>query len=256
VQSRKKQIEKLQLSDLKKSNIDRPYIKFEQKRPSGKQTLTIENISKSFDDKVICTSFRSLITKGEKIAIIGANGVGKTTLCRMLIGQLKPDAGEITWGHQAVVSYLAQDHRDEIGQNLMITEWLHSFDHQASLQDIRGLLGRMLFRGDEGNKITNALSGGEAVRMMFAKFMLIKDNVLILDEPTNHLDLESIVALGDGLQKYEGTAFVVSHDRDLIASFATRIFAFTPDGLVDFQGTYDEFIAKTTVQVTSSKKKK
>ena len=244
VQSRKKQIDKLQLSDLKKSNIERPFIKFEQRRPSGKQTLTIEGLTKKWPDITVCENFDALITRGEKVAIIGTNGVGKTTLCKILTGNLKPDAGTLTWGHEASVGYLAQDHRDGIPNGYLAANWLHTFDSKAGNEEIRGLLGKMLFKGEEGLKPTEALSGGEAVRLIFAKLMLVKDNVLVLDEPTNHLDLESIVALGSGLEKYEGTAFVVSHDRDLISSFASRIFAFTPEGLIDFKGTYDEYLSK------------
>ncbi len=244
VQSRKKQIEKLQLSDLKKSNIERPFIHLTVKRPSGKQTLQLEGLTKAWPDARICANFDALVMKGEKIAIVGPNGAGKTTLCKMLAGELTPDAGTITWGHQVSIGYLAQDHREGIANGTTAADWLHSFDPTAYAQDVRALLGKMLFKGEEGVKPTDALSGGEAVRLLFAKLMLMKDNVLVLDEPTNHLDLESIVALGDALERYEGTAFVVSHDRDLIASFATRIFAFTPDGLIDFRGTYDELLEK------------
>ena len=250
VQSRKKQIEKLQLADLKRSNIERPFIKFEQKRPSGKQTLTIERLSKKWPELTVCDDFSALITRGEKVAIVGRNGVGKTTLCKMLVGELEPDAGKITLGHEASIGYLAQDHREGIPLNTTIADYLHGFDPKAGNEEIRGLLGKMLFKGEEGLKITNALSGGEAVRIIMARLMLTKENVLVLDEPTNHLDLESIVALGDALQKYDGTAFVVAHDRDLISTFANRIFAFTPTGLIDFSGSYDEFLEKYGDDVT------
>jgi ATPase subunit of ABC transporter with duplicated ATPase domains len=246
VQSRKKQIEKLTLADLKKSNIERPFIQFLVKKASGKQTLTLEGLSKKWPSVGVCDHFTALVTKGEKIAIIGRSGVGKTTLCRMLVSEIAPDDGKIVWGHQASVGYLAQDHREGIANGTNVADWLHSFDTTAGTQDIRGLLGKMLFKGDEGKKPTEALSGGEAVRLIFAKLMLTKDNVLVLDEPTNHLDLESIVALGEALRRYEGTAFVVTHDRDLISSFATRLFAFTDKGLVDFKGTYEEFAEKAS----------
>jgi ATPase subunit of ABC transporter with duplicated ATPase domains len=244
VQSRKKQIERLAVADLKKSNIERPFIKFEVKKPSGKQTLTIEGLSKRWPTVTVCEGFSALVTKGEKVAIIGRSGVGKTTLCRMLVSEIKPDEGTITWGHQATVGYLAQDHREGIPNGTTVSDWLHSLDPTAGTQEIRGLLGKMLFKGEEGKKPTEALSGGEAVRLIFSKLMLTKDSVLVLDEPTNHLDLESIVALGDALSRYEGTVFVVTHDRDLIGGFATRLFAFTETGLVDFKGTYEEFVEK------------
>jgi ATPase subunit of ABC transporter with duplicated ATPase domains len=244
VQSRKKALEKLQLADLKRSNIERPFIRFEVKKASGKQTLHLDGISKRWPETVVCEEFRALVTRGEKVAIIGPNGVGKSTLCKMLVGALQPDEGTLTWGHEASVGYLAQEHRESIPNDTTVADYLHSFDPKADNQDVRGLLGRMLFKGEEGLKPTRALSGGEAVRLIFSRLMLTKDSVLVLDEPTNHLDLESIIALGDAIQKYEGTAFVVSHDRDLISSFATRLFAFTPFGLIDFRGGYDEYLAK------------
>ena len=242
VQSRKKQIEKLALSDLKRSNIERPFIQIIVKKPSGKQTLTVERLAKRWPDVNVCTDFSPLVTKGEKVAIIGSNGVGKTTMCRMLVGELEPDAGTLAWGHEVSIGYIAQDHGTAIPHGTTVDEYLHSFDERAHLQDIRGLLGKMLFKGEEGKKNTTNLSGGEAVRLLFARLMLQGDNVLVLDEPTNHLDLESIVALGDALTKYQGTAFVVTHDRDLIDSFATRIWAFEEDGIIDFHGTHDDYL--------------
>jgi ATPase subunit of ABC transporter with duplicated ATPase domains len=244
VQSRKKQIERLTLTDLKRSNIERPFIQFQVKKPSSKQTLTLDGLTKVWPEVTVCEGFRAVVTRGEKVAIIGRTGVGKTTLCKMLMGETQPDAGKVEWGTQTSLGYLAQDHRSGIAEGMTVTDWLHSFDPKANIQDVRGLLGRMLFKGEEGMKPTAALSGGEAVRLIFSKLMLTKDNVLVLDEPTNHLDLESILALGDALTKYEGTAFVVTHDRDLVAEFATRIFAFTTDGLIDWQGGYDDYVER------------
>ncbi len=244
VQSRKRQIERLTLMDLKRSNIERPFIQFLVKKPSGKQTLTLETVTKRFGETVICENLSTVITKGDKVAIIGKSGVGKTSLCKLLLEELAPDSGKVVWANGVTLGNLAQEHRGSIRNGTTVTEWLHSFDVNATLQDVRGLLGRMLFRGEEGMKPTDALSGGEAVRLIFAKLMLMKDNVLVMDEPTNHLDLESIVALGDALAKYEGTAFVVTHDRDLVATFANRILAFTDQGLLDFRGTYDDFVEK------------
>ncbi len=179
------------------------------------------------------------------MAIIGGNGVGKTTLCRMLMGELPPDAGTIEWGHEVSIGYIAQDHSDGDPEgDAPATSGCTPSTTAPTSRTSAGLLGKMLFKGEEGKKNTTNLSGGEAVRLLFAKLMLTKDNVLILDEPTNHLDLESIVALGDALTKYEGTAFVVTHDRDLIDSFATRLFAFDETGLHDFRGTHDEYLAQ------------
>ena len=244
VQSRKKQIEKLQVTQLKRSNIERPFIQIPVKKPSGKQTLTMDGVTKSWPGVSICSSFSTLITKGEKVAIVGGNGVGKTTLCRMLVGEIAPDAGKIEWGKDVSIGYIAQDHSDAIAKNTTVDNWLHSHDTSAYLQDIRGLLGKMLFKGEEGQKSTAVLSGGETVRMMFARIMLLQPNVLVLDEPTNHLDLESIVALGEALAKYDGTVFVVTHDRNLIASFANHLFVFEPSGLCDFRGGYEDYLAQ------------
>lgn len=251
VQSRKKQLEKLQVADLKRSNIERPFIRFEQKRPSGRQTLTIEGLTKRWPEKTVVENFDALIQRGEKIALIGRSGVGKSTLCKLLVGELAPDAGTVKQGHEAQLGYFPQDHRETIPEDTTAAAWLHSLDSQATNEEVRGLLGKMLFKGDEGLKPTHALSGGEAVRLLFCKLMLEKPNVLVLDEPTNHLDLESIVALGDALERYEGTCIVVTHDQDLIHGFATRIWALSDDGLNDFPGTYAEYQEKFPDPVAS-----
>jgi ATPase subunit of ABC transporter with duplicated ATPase domains len=245
VQSRIKQLEKLSLSDVKKSNIARPFIKFEQKRPSGKQTLTIEGLTKGFEKgKPLFKDFSALVTKGEKVAIVGRNGVGKTTFLRTVLGELEPDKGKVIWGHEAQIGYMPQDVRPIIPNNTTCFDYLHDIDPSAGNEQIRGLLGRMLFRGDEGMKPTKALSGGEAVRLLFCKLMLTQPNVLVLDEPTSHLDLESISALAEGLQNYPGTVLFVAHDRDLISTSANRIFAFTHGKLEDFAGDYDTFLER------------
>ena len=244
VQSRKRQLEKLQMADLKRSNIERPFIRFEQKRPSGKQTLTLEGLTKRWPAKTVVENFDALVQRGEKVAIIGRSGAGKTTLCKLLVGELAPDAGTVTWGHEVQVGYFPQDHRPTIPKGKTAAGWLREIDDQASNEEIRSLLGRMLFKGEEGLKPTEALSGGEAVRLIFCKLMLEKPNVLVLDEPTNHLDLESIIALGDALERYEGTCFVVTHDQDLIDRFATRLWVLSDEGLDDFPGTYSEYLEK------------
>ena len=243
VQSRVKQIEKLQLTELRRSNIERPFIRFEQKRPSGKQALTVEGLSKAYGSLRVLRDVSFGVARGEKVAIIGRNGIGKTTLVRCLVGELPPDGGKVAWGYEASVGVLAQDHRAGIPNGTTVADWLHEIDPRAGNEEIRGLLGRMLFSGEEGLKPTDALSGGEAVRLLFAKFMLVKDNILVLDEPTNHLDLESIVALGEAISRFEGTVLYVSHDRGLIDA-ATRVLSLTSEGFLDFQGTYAELLEK------------
>lgn len=245
VQSRKNQLEKLKLEDLKRSNIARPFIKFEQKGASGKQTLTIKDISKSWDGQVIIPPFSALITKGEKICVIGKNGVGKSTLVRMLAGVVTPDSGNLEWGHNASVGYMPQDHHGIIKKGTTVYGYLRDLDSKLGNEEISGLLGRMLFSGDERMKPTDTLSGGETVRTLLCQLMMRKDNVLILDEPTNHLDLESIAALAEGLQKYEGTVIIVTHDQQLIGEVATRIWApRRGEPVVDFVGGLDDFLVK------------
>ena len=245
VQSRKRQIQKLTAIELKRSNIARPFIRFEQKRPSGKQTLTVEGLSKAFGGQRVYDNFSFLITRGEKVALLGRSGTGKTTLLKMLAGDLTPDAGSIVWGHEASRGSLPQDHEGQIRPGLTAFDWLKSWDAKAYDQDVRALLGRMLFSGEEGLKPTATLSGGETVRLLMCKLMLLKDNVLLLDEPGNHLDLEAISSLGEALSKYEGTALVATHDRDMVSTFATRIIHLSPEGdIVNFQGSYEEFTAK------------
>ncbi|HVE81314.1 MAG TPA: ATP-binding cassette domain-containing protein [Myxococcales bacterium] len=245
VQSRAKAIEKLKLEDLKRSNIARPFIKLEQRVASGKQTLTLEGLRKSFDGEPIIRPFSALVTKGEKICVIGRNGAGKSTLMKLIAGELEPDAGTLTWGHQAEAGYLPQDHHGIIRRGTTAFDWLRSLDDKLYNEEISGLLGRMLFSGEERMKSTDTLSGGETVRLMMCRLMMAKQNVLLLDEPTNHLDLESISALADGLERFEGTAIVVTHDQELIAQVATRIWVMRRgEEIIDFKGTFQELTEK------------
>ncbi len=265
VQSRRKEVERLQVTELARSNIQRPFLKFEQKRPSGKHILEIEHLSKAYGDTRVIRNFTASITRGEKIALMGRNGAGKTTLINALLAnspstpeaELRQtsgydgpfvDDGKVTWGHEASVGYFAQDHRSLIETGTTAMEWLHQWDGAAVAEDIRGLLGQMLFARDEAMKSTNVLSGGEAARLLFCKLMLQKPNVLIFDEPTNHLDLESINALNIALQRFQGTVFLVTHDHDLIDEVATRIWHFENDHkITDFKGSYEEYQAAVAV---------
>src|SRR5437867_8857790 len=259
VQSRKKEVERLQTSELAKSNIQRPFIRFEVERPSGRHPLEIDQLTKSYDGATgqfrVFHDFIASVSRGEKIALIGRNGAGKTTLLKSLIrnatgsidapDQAFPiDSVKVTWGHEVTVGYFAQDHRESIPEGVTIIEWLHSFDPAASQQELRGLLGQMLFSGDDALKRTEVLSGGEAARIIFCRLMLQKPNFLALDEPTNHLDLESINALNIALQRYPGTLLLVTHDHDVIDEVATRIWNFGGGRIEDFKGTYAQFLSQ------------
>jgi ATPase subunit of ABC transporter with duplicated ATPase domains len=259
VQSRKKEIARLAPQELKKSNIQRPYIRFEQEKPLGREVLKVKGLSKRFDDKVIFNNATFDIWRGDKVAVIGANGAGKTTLLRCLIGDLEPDAGDVKWGENASWSYYAQDFHSQITDGMTALDWLMQFREKEEDEVVRGLLGRMLFSGDESLKATESLSGGEAARLLMARIMMQKNPILVLDEPTNHLDLEAVSALAEGLSTFPGTVFVVSHDRDLISDVATRVIAFTPEGLVDHYGTYDDFLEtqkKNAKQLAAAGRKK
>jgi ATPase subunit of ABC transporter with duplicated ATPase domains len=246
--SRRKEIERLQTTDLARSNIQRPYIRFNMNRPSGRLALEFKGVSKSYADLGVVKDFTAVVNRGEKIVLVGRNGVGKTTLLKALLsdapGFSAPgdiDTGTVRWGHEVSVGYFAQDHTGAIEKGLTAVEWLHRFDPDASRQDIHGLLGQMLFSGEEGLKPTEALSGGETARLLFCRIMLQKPNVLVLDEPTNHLDLESINALNVALQKYDGTVFLVTHDQDLLEEVGTRVWHFDGGTIHDFKGAYEEY---------------
>ena len=203
----------------------------------------------------VINGFSAAVMRGEKICLIGRNGQGKTTLDQSAAGPRSPcdspsgrkpckdiDSGKVKWGHEAQIGYFAQDHTSTIEKGMTAADWLHQFDPKATKEDIRGVLGQMLFSGEEGLKPTEALSGGEAARLLFCRLMMQKPNFLIFDEPTNHLDLEAINALNEALQKYEGTVLLVTHDQDLIDEVATRIWHFDDHKIQDFKGPYAEFL--------------
>ncbi len=249
VTSRRKEVERLQLNELSKSNIQRPYIRFEQKRPSGKQTIEFAGISKSYGDNLVIRNFEGMVMRGEKICLLGRNAQGKTTLLKCLLSaypelrdpEFEMDAGDIRWGHAAQIGYFPQDNTGLIAPGMTVAQWLQQFDPDATQEDIRGILGQMLFRGEEGLKPTEALSGGETARLLFCKMILEKPNVLVLDEPTNHLDLESISALNQALQRYDGTVLLVTHDYDLIDEVGTRLWHFQDGDIEDFKGPLSEY---------------
>jgi ATPase subunit of ABC transporter with duplicated ATPase domains len=258
VNSRKKEVERLATTELARSNIQRPYLSFRMERPSGKHVLEFEKVNKTYTQpdgtkEHVIRDFSASIMRGEKVVLVGRNGQGKTTMLRALLANAgldesdksAIDSGTVKCGHEVSSGYFAQDHTGSIPKGTTAAEWLHSFDPKAAKEDIRGLLGQMLFKGEEGMKKTEALSGGEAARLLFCKIMLQKPNVLVLDEPTNHLDLESINALNQAIQKFEGTVLLVTHDQDLIEESGTRIWHFeggpTDFHITDHKGPYEEY---------------
>jgi ATPase subunit of ABC transporter with duplicated ATPase domains len=254
VQSRRKEVERLQTTELARSNIQRPYIRFQMNRPSGRLVLECSKVSKAFDKHAVVSNFGAVVNRNEKVVLVGRNGQGKTTLLQALLAEapgvdvsaVSRDAGAVRWGHEVSIGYFPQDHTGMISKGMTVVEWLHGFDPDAARQDIHGLLGQMLFSGEEGLKPTEALSGGETARLLFCRLMLLKPNVLVLDEPTNHLDLESINALNVALQRYEGTVFLVTHDQDLMEEVGTRVWHFHEGRIHDFKGTCEEFAGAST----------
>ena len=252
--SRKKEVERLQVSELARSNIQRPYIRFQFDVPSGRAPLEIKHLAKSYDDLKVISNFSANITRGEKIALTGRNGAGKTTMLKSIIrnaGQFmgeaehkfKIDSGNVIWGHEVTVGYFPQDFGYTIDKSKGINalDWLWQFKPQAPQEEIRAALGQMLFSGEDALKPTSGLSGGECARLIFCKLMIQKPNFLVLDEPTNNLDLESNNALNIALQKYEGTVLLVTHDEDVLDEVATRVWHFQGGKIEDFKGTYEDF---------------
>ena len=245
--SRQKQLEKLNIEDFKPSSRREPSIRFKVKRQIGNEILHFENVTFGYEgsDKKIFKNYTLKINHGDKIALIGANGVGKTTLCNLINGVLKPESGIIKFGATIEPSYFPQNTTDIIQGDMTLYEWLKSFNPKGDLAEVRNCLGRMLFSGAEQEKSVKDISGGEKHRMMLSKMMLEQGNFLTLDEPTNHLDLEAIIALGEAILQYPGVALVVSHDRELLDSFANRVIEIKPDGtIIDFKGTYEEYFVK------------
>lgn len=255
VQSRRKEIARLAPTELKKSNIQRPYIRFEINRPAGREVVVAKDLCKVFDGRHILSGLNLEVMRGDKIAIIGANGAGKTTLLRCLIGELPLDGGTVKWGSGMDYGYYPQNAEESIPRGTTALDWIMQFEPNGDQQIVRGLLGRMLFSGDDALKSTDKLSGGETARLLTAKLMLESNPVLIFDEPTNHLDLESVNALGEALAVFAGSVLLVSHDRDLISDVATRVLSFTADGIIDFPGTYEEYLEKYPMASTTSRQR-
>ncbi len=241
--SRQKQLDKLDVGSIQLSSRRDPSIVFKQKREVGKELLMVKNISKSYDGKLVLNDISFTVEKDDKIALIGPNGIGKSTLCEVLIGEVKPDSGEVHWGATIQNGYFPQNATDVIKGDMTLYDWLRNFDRDADINEIRNCLGRMLFNGEEQEKKVESCSGGEKHRMWLSKIMLEQPNFMVLDEPTNHLDLEAIIALGEALHTYDGSVICVSHDRELLDAYANRILAIQSDGTIfDFKGTYEEYL--------------
>jgi ATPase subunit of ABC transporter with duplicated ATPase domains len=241
--SRAKQIEKIQLEEVKPSSRQNPYIRFDQDKKLYRIALEVENLSKGYGDKLLFSGLNLLAEVGERIAVIGPNGIGKTTLLRTLVNDFEPDSGIVKWSENANIGYYAQDHSVDFSQPMSVFDWMSQWKQPADdEQAIRAVLGRMLFSQDEIKKSVAKISGGEQGRMIFGKLMLQKPNILVMDEPTNHLDMESIESLNLALENYPGTLIFVSHDREFVSSLATRIIELSPTGIINFNGSYEDYL--------------
>lgn len=255
--SRARQIEKIKLEDVKPSSRQYPYIRIDvdEREKLHRLAVSVQSVSKHFSgmEKPLLHKFSLNVEAAEKIAIIGPNGIGKTTLLRCLAGDLPPDSGEIKWAEKARPGYFAQDHASDFEEDMTLTDWMTQWrrEHDDD-QAVRSVLGRLLFSGDDVKKSVKVISGGEEGRMLFGKLMLQRNNVLLMDEPTNHLDMESIESLNGALEKYTGTLIFVSHDREFVSSLATRIIEMKPGGITDFKGSYEDYLLGEGVLTDSS----
>lgn len=247
--SRARQIDKIQLEEVKPSSRVSPYIRFEQEKKLYRQALEVEGLTKGYNEGPLFSDLDLQIEVGERVAIIGASGIGKTTLMKTLLGDLEADAGSLRWSENANIGYCAQDHGADFDEDVDLYTWMaHCGRPDDDEQVIRGTLGRLLFSRHEIGKSVKVISGGEQGRMVFGKLMLQQPNIMLMDEPTNHLDMESIEALNLALEHYPGTLFFVSHDREFISSLATRVIEITSDGVIDFKGSYDEYLLSQGIE--------
>jgi ATPase subunit of ABC transporter with duplicated ATPase domains len=243
-QSKLKQMDRIVIETLPRSSRRYPVFQFRQQRPSGKEALKIEGVSKAFGDNQVLSDINLNVRRGDRLAIIGPNGIGKSTLLKIAVGELTADAGEAQWGHEVRTGYFAQDHRQAFANSdATVESWLGAACSGESVGTVRSRLGKVLFSGDEVEKKVPSLSGGEAARLIFARIAVDEPNVLVLDEPTNHLDLEAIEALVTGLAAFDGTLIFVSHDRWFVSKLASRVFEITEHGVNDYPGTYNEYLA-------------
>ena len=241
--SRQKQLDKLDVSEIKLSSRRDPSIMFKPHRDIGNEVLEVNSLTKSYDGEVVFDNLTFKVNTNEKIALIGTNGVGKSTLLEILMEKVKPDGGTFKWGQTITHSYFPQNTTDFVVGDDELPQWLQGHDPKWHIDDLRKCLGRMLFSGEEQKKKVDSCSGGEKHRVMLSKMMMDSANFLVLDEPNNHLDLEAIIALGEALHNYKGGVICVSHDRELIDAFANRIIKINDDGtIIDFEGNYEDFL--------------
>ncbi|PSJ48280.1 ABC-F family ATPase [Zobellella taiwanensis] len=241
--SRAKQIEKIKLEEVKASSRQNPFIRFEQEKKLYRNVLEVEGLAKGYGDSPLFKGLNMLVEVGERIAILGTNGIGKSTLVKTLVGELEPDQGLVKWSENARIGYYAQDHAVDFDTDLTVFEWMSQWQQEGDdEQTVRSVLGRLLFSQDDIKKKVGVLSGGEQGRMLFGKLMMQKPNILVMDEPTNHLDMESIESLNMALELYQGTLVFVSHDREFVSSLATRILELNENGIRDFSGSYEDYL--------------
>lgn len=246
--SRARRIEKIELADIKRSSRVSPYIRFTQDKKLFRLALTLENISKGFDEGPLFEKGGLMLEAGSRLAIIGENGVGKTTLLRCLLDEIKVDTGRVQWSENVAVGYCPQDNIAEFNRDISLFDWMGQWRKPShNDQIVRATLGQLLFSSDDFEKPVKVCSGGEKNRLLFGKLMMTSPNVLILDEPTNHMDMEAIEALNMALDYYEGTIIFVSHDREFVSSLATQIIEIKDNKLVNFSGTYDEYLASQKI---------
>ena len=247
--SRKKMLEKLTIDDIEPSSRKYPFVHFEPEREAGNDLLNIDHMSKSIDGQPMFEKLSITIEKGDKVAFIGPNDLAKTVLFQVLMGEAAADTGTFKWGFSTKRAYFPKDNTEYFKSNLSIIDWLRQYSDEKAESFIRGFLGKMLFSGEESLKVVNVLSGGERVRLMLARMMLLNPNVVIMDEPTNHLDLESITSLNEGMQRFKGTILFSSHDHQLVQTVANRIVEITPKGVINRVGTtFDEYLADERVK--------
>lgn len=247
--SRARQIDKIQLDEVKASSRQNPFIRFDQDKKLFRNALEVEMLTKGFDNGPLFKNLNLRLEMGEKVAILGPNGIGKSTLLKTLVGDYEADAGSVKWSENSRIGYYAQDHASDFEIDLTVFDWMSQWKQEKDdEQAVRSVLGRLLFSQDDIKKKVKVLSGGEKGRMLFGKLMMQRPNILVMDEPTNHLDMESIEALNMALEMYEGTLIFVSHDREFVSSLATRVIEMTPKKLIDFTGNYEDYLRSQGIQ--------